>query len=314
MPSRMEAAFRSACLLAVLFVTGCTTIRQQFPSRANLAPAPRPSTPLDSSPALAITNPPTPAQITAAAPAGDGEVKTVSFQTPSTPEDPARKLFVEAREAYSKLPSYIARLRRREFASGKQRAEEIIQIRFRESPWSVHFKWLGEEGRGREIVYVQGQYENKLHILTANNDIPLVAGGKRMSFALDSPLVKSASRYPITDAGIGKMIERYGKLLDTAAQPNSGTSVKSLGQVQRPEYPTPLDGVECTLPPGFAPEVPQGGKRLYFFDPTSHLPVVSITLDTAGTEVDFACFDRFQCDIRLDEQDFNPDKLWPVKK
>jgi hypothetical protein len=35
-----------------------------------------------------------------------------------------------------------------------------------------------------------------------------------------------------------------------------------------------------------------------------------MTFDATGREVDYYCFDRFQFDVRLDDDDFNPDKLW----
>ena len=87
-------------------------------------------------------------------------------------------------------------------------------------------------------------------------------------------------------------------------------TVKYLGQIQRPEYPGPLEGIECLFPPGREPEIPDAGRRLVYFDPVTHFPVVSLTYDPAGHEVDFYCFDRFQLDVKLDDDDFKPEKLW----
>jgi hypothetical protein len=72
----------------------------------------------------------------------------------------------------------------------------------------------------------------------------------------------------------------------------------------------PLEGVECQFPAGREPEIPDGGRRLVYFDPATHFPVVSLTYDMSGHEVDFYCFDRFQLDVKLDDDDFNPEKLW----
>ena len=53
--------------------------------------------------------------------------------------------------------------------------------------------------------------------------------------------------------------------------------------------------------------------KLVFFDATTHFPVLSLTFDPTGREVDFYCFDRFQLDVKMDDDDFNPDKLWGKK-
>ena len=57
-----------------------------------------------------------------------------------------------------------------------------------------------------EVLYVRGQHGDKLHILTAANDIPFTPAGRHMALAPDSILVRSASRYPITEAGIGNLL------------------------------------------------------------------------------------------------------------
>lgn len=283
-------------LLTLLSVTGCATLGKRETAPANPSPPGKTES---------IKPPSTPP------PAEPSVVRPVMHQLPETPEpkpdaDAPRRLYREAVAAYARQPSYIARLKRREWANGRPRPEETLIFKFREDPWSVHFKWLGQEGQGREVLYVRGQHGDKLHILTAANDVPFTPGGRHLALALDSLLVRSSSRYPITEAGIGRLIERYGRLLDAVDSKQEGAAVKPFGSVQRPEYATPLEGVECQLPANFAPEVPQGGKRLVYFDPTTKFPVVTATYDLAGQEVDYACFDRLQLGVRLDDDDFNP--------
>jgi hypothetical protein len=306
MRHRTDAAGRVGLIALLLVITpGCLAAR-----RGVVAGPVTPPVPLTSAPSLAIP---------AAPQAQAGEVRPASGQAPvtdapgtpmSAQSDPLRRLHRDATAAYAKLPCYIARLRRREVVAGRAKPEEVLIFKFRERPYSVHFKWLGEEGQGREVVFVRGQNDSKLHILTAANDIPFTPAGRRLALAPDSLMVKAASKYPITEAGIGNMIVRFGRMLDAVAAGGSGISARYLGQVQRPEYPVPLEGVECTFPADREPEIPGGGRRLVFFDPATHFPVLSLTYDTAGHEVDFYCFDRFQLDVHLDDDDFNPDKLW----
>jgi hypothetical protein len=332
MPHRTDAAGRTrkvAWLLLLTTSAGCNVIAKPAPSsQPKLPPVagrPAPVTlptgaPLTPIQPLAHATP-----LAIAAPAED--VKPVSFQAPAAPSvppvadapgsptssdtDPVRRLHRDAAAAYAKQGSYIARLRRRESVPGRAKPEEILLFKFREQPWSVHFKWLGDEGKGREVVYVRGQGDDKLHILTAAGDIPFAPAGRRLDLAPDSLLVRASSKYPITEAGVGATIARYGKLLDAVARQQApGVTLKYLGPVQRPEYPAPLEGVECHFPPGREPDLPQGGKRLVFFDPATRFPVVSLAFDPAGQEVDYSCFDRFQLDVHLDDDDFHPEMLW----
>ena len=68
------------------------------------------------------------------------------------------------------------------------------------------------------------------------------------------------------------------------------------------------------IPPGVEPQLPRGGRRWLFFDPASHLPVLMITHDDKDHEVEYYCYDRLQYPVKLDDLDFDPDKLWPMKK
>jgi hypothetical protein len=231
----------------------------------------------------------------------------------TTELDSLARLVRDAEQACAQYSCYICRLRRREQVNGKQKPEEVIIFKCRARPFSVHFKWLGDEGKGREVIYVGGTGDEKLHILTAAGDIPLTPAGRRLDLPIDSLLVKSASKYPITEAGVCRIVARFRRLLDDERRGLPGLSIKHLGMMQRPEFAAPLEMVELTLPPNREPEAPQGGKRLLGFDPVSKWPVFSTTVDPNGREIDYYCFDRFQLNVRLDDDDFNPEKLWPVK-
>jgi hypothetical protein len=281
----------------------------------------RPTPTSGSSPSIATT-PSSSTPSTSAAP-DETQVVPTSLQTPlkttptSTPApvDPndVRKLYRSAMDKYTPVDSYIVRLTRREVVNGQKKPEEIMLFKFRKQPWSVYFKWLGENGRGREVVFVKGRYEGKLHTLLASGDMPFVPAGKRFSISPDSPFVRAASRHPITEAGLGASIERLGAVLDAQDRGDRrrGT-LTALGMVTRPEFARPLPMVEHTVPAGAEAELPGGGKRLYGFDPETYMPVLVVTTDNRGQEVEYYRYDRLQLSVRLDDDDFNPDKLWPL--
>jgi hypothetical protein len=276
-----------------------------------------PVTPVSSNPAtpsrelLALGAPPK-AENADIKPPADRTKPTAPTTTIDSATAKLRMLYRLAAEANAAMDSYIVRVRRREQVNGKDRPEELVILKFRKQPFSVYFKFLGPEGKGREVTYVLGQYGNMIHSIVAAGDVPLVPAGRRMSIAPDSIFLRTASRHTITEAGFGNIIDRFGRLLDANEKGNQryGT-VKYLGQVKRPEYEQPLDVAEQGILAGYDPNLPRGGRRWIMFEPTTRLPLLVITHDHTGHEVEFYCYDRLEWPVKLDDDDFNPDKLWP---
>jgi hypothetical protein len=238
---------------------------------------------------------------------------------PSAPARPTddlanlRKLHKQATDACAAIDSYIVRLTRRETVNGKAKPEEVMLFKFRKEPFSVYFKWVGKEGNGREVVYVKGQHDGKLYTKLAAGDSPLMAAGSRIALDPNSYLVRRASRHPISEAGISALADGFGH---SVAEAEKGHRVmKYLGTVKRDDFEgnVSLEGAEELLTPGLDPTLPKGGSRQRYFDAVSHLPVLVITKDERGQEVEYYRFDRFQYPVKLDDDDFNPDKLpgWP---
>jgi len=230
----------------------------------------------------------------------------------SKPKEELRQLFKKATARYAQADSYISRFVQRESSAGK-RIEEILIFYFRKEPWSVHFKWLAGEGQGREVVYVKGRYENKIHIVLAGGDVPLLPAGHKIALHLDSPLVKSASKTPITEAGIGPLLDRFGRALDACERDDYRLGRLTLrGEQARPDYDVPLIMVEQTIPPNIEPEVPRGGRRMIGFHSQLFLPVLNEMYDEIGQEVGYYRFDRLELGVRLEETDFDPARIGPA--
>ncbi len=243
----------------------------------------------------------------AAAPAQQGQVATPANPAPVDQASKLQALYRQAAERYATLDSYVARLRRREQVGGKNQSEEVMLFKFRKQPFSVYFKFLGPVGRGREVVYVKGQYENKIHTLTAAGDIPLTPAGRHIALAPDSFLVRSKSRHPITEAGVGHLIEHFGQVLEYERRSGGTGLVKYLGAYQRPEFGGKLDTVLQVVPARYESELPRGGRRYWFFDQTLHLPVLVITQDEKGQEVEYYCYEDFRSPGAFTHEDFDPE-------
>lgn len=230
---------------------------------------------------------------------------------------PARapiELVRTAVERYSGINDYIVRLTRREEVKGKKGPEELILFKFRKSPWSLYMKWLGEAGRGREVVYGKGQFENKIHTLLAAGDSMLMPAGKHIALAPDSPLVRGCSRYPITEAGIGASIERLTSLLAAQDRGDRTHGTIRIAEVNRIEFPRPVLAIEQLVPAGIEPDLNRGGRRLYCFDPETNLPMLVIGYNSLGHEVEYYRYDHLMPNVGLDNHDFDPDVLWANPK
>lgn len=229
----------------------------------------------------------------------------------TTPSHTARQLIQQAAARCATLDSYIVRLTRRENNKGKLGPEEILAFSFRRQPFSVHFKWLGKTAEGREVVYVKDRFDNKIHTKVAAGDSLLLPAGARLSLSPENPLVRAASHHPITDAGVCRCVEMIAAVLD--AQEHGDRSRGTLAVLppqRRPEYPQPVETMERLIPPGLESDLPHGGRRLMYFDPQWQLPMLVITYDDKGNEIEYYHYDRLITPVHLDDDDFNPDKLW----
>ena len=243
----------------------------------------------------------------------------------ATPPDPVndvaavRAILDGFAKQYAALTDFEARLTKREVVNGKALPQDEILYRWRKQPLSVSMKVLSENGHGREVLYVKGQFDNKIHVVTGKGDNALVGVGYKTTVDPDSRQAVAKSRYRIYEAGFGRTLAGLTKSVEAMEQNRPGVRVKSLGEVKRPEYVQPLLCVEGTLHPGDEPQLPKGGTRKVFFDPKPDspsfmLPVLVVTTEPDGREVEYYCFDRIKSPSGLTDADWTPDRLTGKRK
>jgi hypothetical protein len=275
-------------------------------------------------PAMQTSQPVQPAVLAQAPGTSAAPVQPASFAQPLLPSpqnassetqtpmgNPLRLLYEKAARRWGTIDSYMVRLKRREVVAGKPQPEELMLVKFRKEPFSIYFKWLGPQSKGREVLYVHGRYDNQILTLNSAGDVPLMPASFVLRTATDSPLVRARSRYPLTEAGFGSTIQRFGSLVERNERGDgSWGTLKYQGLVRRPEYERPVEEVVQILPPKCDPLLPGGGVRHWFFDQECNMPLLIIARDQTGHEVEYYCHDRFVCPAHLDDNDFNPDRLW----
>lgn len=225
------------------------------------------------------------------------------------------RLHERAADRFGKLDGFECKLTRRETVGGRPMPEEVLQMKFRRDPFSLHFRWVGLEGQGRELVYVAGKYDGRVQILTGKGEGLLVRPGQRHSFAPTDNMVRSKSRYDIREGGMGMSIQSFGKVLaEMDRRPEQANRLRYLGTRPRNERQSGLEAVEETIPPNWEPLLPRGGKRTSYFDPdpvsaSYGLPILVVTLGDDGREVEYYWFDQLK-PITPTDADFDIDRLW----
>ena len=230
--------------------------------------------------------------------------------------DAVRRLYRRAFERFGKLEGFECRLTRRETIGSRPMPEEVLLYKFRRQPYSLHLKWIGKEAQGRELIYVAGKYDGKVQILTGKGEgnlLPIPSGMRIARLPTDKD-VRSKSRFDIREGGMGMSIEWFGRVVAIMERdPAQAQRMRYLGIVPRREREAGLEAIEEQIPPSWEPLLPKGGRRTRFIDPdpaspSYGLPILMVTLNESGREVEYYWFDQLKPG-QYSDADFNPDRL-----
>ena len=112
------------------------------------------------------------------------------------------EIVADMKTAYASIHDYTAHFVKRERIKDTLRETEDIQLKFRE-PGQIYMRWMGPAAPGREILFVKGRDQDRALIHEPKFPSSLVTILTRP----DSSLVLQESRYPITDVGLGRLID-----------------------------------------------------------------------------------------------------------
>jgi len=125
-------------------------------------------------------------------------------------KDPLQ-LMLDCRAAQDKVTGFTATFTKHERIKGDLREPETMLMKCRYSPFSVYFKWQKGSKGGREAIYCEGKYENKV----AGHQPPLPITVKLVPTSSDA--LKESIR-PITMAGFRSMFDAMIKVTSEAKQ------------------------------------------------------------------------------------------------
>ena len=177
------------------------------------------------------------------------------------------------------VKDYSCLLLRRENVNGKLLAPEYIQAKIRQRqvkdgktivPFSVYMKFLRpEEVKGREILYVEGQFNGKMLVKEGGGGFKSRLPAVKL--ATTSPIVMRSCRYPISDVGIENLTQ---KLIERGVADDGNIANVDYTAEYRPG--AKLNGRECKyLKVDFLTQKPiNEAKRLeIFIDQQMHVPI-----------------------------------------
>ncbi|HSB68245.1 MAG TPA: DUF1571 domain-containing protein [Candidatus Methylomirabilis sp.] len=203
-----------------------------------------------------------------------------------------------AEKSYAGVHDYTSIMLGRERLGGELRPQERILLKF-QRPFKVYMKWIEGPSKGREGLYVSGAHNGKFLLYEPR-------GIRRLFTAALEPSdqrVMEQSRHPVTDVGIGRLLEIVGENARRGAKNgvlqviDRGTGDLAGRRVRN------LEGI-----------LPRDQKLAYYcyrvllsFDEEHHLPIRVVVYDWD----DQIAEEYIHTDLRLNPgftgRDFDPD-------
>src|SRR5262249_38121696 len=126
-------------------------------------------------------------------------------QTAPHPLDEPMRLLTEARQAYQGVRDYQCLFVKRERLRGQLQAENLMAMKVRAQPFSVHLRWLApKQFVGQEACYVAGRNNGQIRVRSAG----LLGAVGFVSIDPRDPRALENSRHTLPEAGIGNLIEQ----------------------------------------------------------------------------------------------------------
>jgi Protein of unknown function (DUF1571) len=145
--------------------------------------------------------------------------RPLSSSTPETPIERAIRIVADCQDRYQSVADYTCTFFKRERISGKLIPAHIMAMKVRTKPQSIYLRFE-QPAKGREAIYIAGRHGGKVlaHDVGFNK---LVAG--TLALSPTSSRAMEDCRHPITEAGIGPLLETVSKRWAIELNPNETT-------------------------------------------------------------------------------------------
>ncbi len=207
------------------------------------------------------------------------------------------RLLGAADKQYAQIHDYTAVMISRERVKDVLQEEERILLKFQRA-FKVYMRWMEGPSQGREGLYVSGAHDGKFLIYEPR-------GLQRLFTAALAPTdarVMEKSRHPVTDVGIGRLLEIVGDNTRRAARDGVLRVVdRGAGEVA---------GRRVRHFEGILPRDPQAGYYAYrvrlFFDEEHRVPIRVVVYDWNDQLVEDYTYTDLRLNPGLSTLDFDP--------
>jgi hypothetical protein len=222
----------------------------------------------------------------------------VSAQAPAENRDLLGAWIASARQAYPLVRDYTCTYVKKERVNGAIKDDQIAQMVVRTNPLAIRLKIVAPKNDvGREIVYVADAKGPKIRTKSAGT-IGLVGWS---SIDPNDPKASAGTRQPVSDAGIGRLIEKVAA--DHAAAMANGKPpvVLATPAVYDKRPSVRLDVTDAT-----ADGVHHPFRSVVWFDKQTNLPMRRETYDRRGGLIDCASYIDVRYNLGVNDSIFNP--------
>ena len=199
--------------------------------------------------------------------------------------------------AYEEVHDYTATMRSVDRIGEVLEAERVILLKF-QRPLKVYMRWLDQASQGREALYVAGENDDKFLVAEKSG----VA--KFFTARLDprDPRLLARSRHPVTDLGIGRLLEIVAANAKRAARAGVLQVVDhGIGEVAG----RPVREFEVALPRD-ASQGYYGYRFRVSFDEDNRLPIRVVVYDWSDRLVEDYTYMKLVLNPGLGPSDFDP--------
>lgn len=176
-----------------------------------------------------------------------GDHSIAAAQAQIDPIARARQAICECRSRYLRVRDYTCTFTKRERLDGRLTPRHVMEMKSRIEPVSIYFKFLAPN-RGREAIYVKGHNDDRV----LAHDVGLgkwIAGTMRLDPT--GSMAMGASRHPITDAGIGPLIETVAQRWADELTPGESLVTFYAGMQVDNRSCTMIESIHPRRQPGF---------------------------------------------------------------
>lgn len=126
------------------------------------------------------------------------------------------RLNADAKASFARVKDYIGLFYKQERVNGQLQPEQTVQIRVRQQPFSVYMKWIGPKNMaGQEACFVEGKHNGQMRAKSAG---PILGALGFISLDPRDPKAMASNRHPITEAGLGNLVDKIATGTDAERQ------------------------------------------------------------------------------------------------